>query len=150
MQTPAPSAAQFGQTENFGRFGDPDEEFNANSLDFNDNPDTLDPPKPPPPLQIRRDMVEQQGLGSANLTPSVQSSPYSSPQASSIQNMNKPVGFPDSGSNIPERPINSALNQGKESESAYNEKRLFDEIEDIKAQNNEILRRIQRMEAKLR
>lgn len=62
--------------------------------------------------------------------------------------MNKPVGFPDSNSNIPERAIDSSPNQGRE--LTYTEKRLFDEIEDVKAQNNEILRRIQRLESRLR
>lgn len=142
VQAPAPSSSAFGQREDFGRFGDPDEDFKANPLDFNDDLDRMEPPKSPPPLQIRRDVPGQQGSGLNT------QSFTSSPQASSLQDMNRPVGFPDSGSNIPERSIDSAANQGRE--LTYNEKRIFDEIEDIRAQNNEILRRIQRMESKLR
>lgn len=137
------SSSQSGRSEEFGRFGDPDAEFKSNPLEFNDDLDRMEPPKPPPPLQIRRDVSGQQGIGSNN-PPSF----TSSPQASSLQDMNKPVGFPDSSSNVPEQSIDSATNQGRE--LTYTEKRIFDEIEDIRAQNNEILRRIQRMESKLR
>jgi|GEM_PF-2037744 len=143
-QVSAPSSSAFGRNDDFGRFGDPDSEFKGNPLDFNDDLDRMEPPKPPPPLQIRRDMPGQQGSGLNNPMP-----PYnSSPQVSSLQDMNKNVGFPDSGSNIPERSVDSPTSQGRE--LTYTEKRLFDEIEDIRAQNNEILRRIQRMESKLR
>ncbi|MBU4299640.1 MAG: hypothetical protein ABIF85_01845 [Nanoarchaeota archaeon] len=138
-QAPAPSTAQFGRTDEFGRFGDPDTEFNANPLDFNDDLDRMEPPRPPPPLQVRQDAFGQQETSSNMPPPS---------QASSFQNMNTPVGFPDLNSNIPERAVDSAINSSRE--LTYTEKRLFDEIEDIRAQNNEILRRIQRMESKLR
>ena len=148
-----PSAAQFSRKEDFGRFGDSEEELTANPLDFNDDLGRAELPKTPPPLQIRRDMVGQQGIGqntpiSNSPYASAQSQAYSSPQASSLQNIGKSVGFPESNSNISDRVADAVPNQGRD--STYTEKRLFDEIEDIRAQNNEILRRIQRLESKIR
>lgn len=141
----APSG-QFGRTEEFGRFGDPDAEFRSNPLEFNDDLDRMEAPKSPPPLQIRRNAPESQGIAS-----SLQQQPANrwSPQSqANIEAVNRPVGFPDSNSNIPERQTESFSGQSRE--LTYTEKRLFDEIEDIKAQNNEILRRLQRIEAKIR
>lgn len=140
FQTSAPSS-QFGQSDDFGRFGDPDNEFKANPLDFNDDLDRAESPKPPEPLQIRRDVPGQQGSEQAS-----PSSSFSSPAGGLA--VNRPVGFPDSNSSTPERLTDSVSGQGNK--YSYVEKRLFDEIEDIRAQNNEILRRIQRMESKIR
>lgn len=142
FQTAAPSSSQFGQSDDVGRFGDPDNEFKANPLDFNDDLDRVEPPKPPPPLQIRRDVPGQQG--SAQASPP---SSFSFP-AGSLDAENRPAGFPDSNSSTSERLNDSVSGQGNK--YSYVEKRLFDEIEDIRAQNNEILRRIQRMESKIR
>ncbi len=140
------SSSQFGRNEEFGRFGDPDAEFKSNPLEFNDDLDRMEPPKAPPPLQIRRDVPEQQRIAQGTSPPPTTQNKWG-PQTG-LETVNRPVGFPDSNSSIPERPTESFSGQSRE--LTYTEKRLFDEIEDIKAQNNEILRRMQRIEAKIR
>ncbi len=130
---PASYERQFGQASesNYGRFAEPDTPTNPNPIDFNDNLDMAEPPQTPPPLQIRRDAPEFQ-----------QKSP--SPVASSLQAVKKPLEFPSANTNIPE----TVRDYSKSAPSI--EQRMIDEMEDIKAQNNEILRRLQRLEARMR
>lgn len=119
------------ETNDYGRFAEPDEQFAADPLNLNDNPDRRPPPQTPPPLQIRRDAPELQQKPASGI-------------ASSLQAAKKPLEFPSANTNIPE-----AVRDYPSGASAMDQ-RMIDEIEDIKAQNNEILRRLQRLEARVR
>ena len=139
-----PSNQDFGVSsgEDLGRFGDPDAGFGANPIDSNEDLNRQEPPKMPPPLQINREAPEMQQFQDETVSPT-------SPNKYGVQSARRQFEFPNPGTNAPAKVTDYPSSSGKTASGPI-EQRLIDEIEDIKAQNNEILRRLQRLEAKMR
>ncbi|VVB60163.1 Uncharacterised protein [uncultured archaeon] len=131
----------------YGRFSDSDSEFGANPLDLNADTDTREPPRAPEPLQMRSDSsINQARDGVTVRRDAFEPKTREQPRNFGQETVNKPVGFPDANTNIPEK---TDYTPGKPVSGSL-EQRLIDELEDVRAQNNEILRRIQRLETKIR
>ncbi len=140
---PAPSESDYG------RFSDPESEFGSNPLDLNADIDAREPPRAPEPLQVRSDIAGNRAIrdGETVRRDAFEPKREDTPERYGLEIPRaRPTLFPGQNTNIPEKTDYTP----EKAVSGSLEQRLIDELEDIRAQNNEILRRIQRLEAKIR